>query len=89
MLAAAGIVLNRLLKVGGITLDHAVAQLVRYSHDFLIGRITAEMLRKRFGVFSEDNKRLHEGRGPGSDHRGAPAARDLHQSCAGGGEGAS
>ena len=55
MLAGGGIVLNRLLKVGGITLDHAVAQLVRYSHDFLIGRITAEMLRKRFGVFSEDN----------------------------------
>ena len=47
VLAGGGIVLNRLLKVGGITLDHAVAQLVRYNHDFLIGRVTAEMLRKR------------------------------------------
>lgn len=55
VLAGGGIVLNRLLKVGGITLDHAVEQLVRYNHDFLIGRVTAETLRKRFGVFSEDN----------------------------------
>lgn len=53
VLAGGGIVLNRLVKIGGVTLDHAVAQLVRYNHDFLIGRLTAETLRKRFGVFRD------------------------------------
>lgn len=56
VLAGGGIVLNRLLKTGGVTFDHAVAQLVRYNHDFLIGRITAESLRKHFGIFGGDPK---------------------------------
>ena len=43
------------MKLGGVTFDQHVAQLVRYNHDFLIGRLTSEILRKRFGVFSEDN----------------------------------
>lgn len=55
VLAGGGIVLNRLVKVGGVTFDQAVAQLVRYNHDFLIGRLTAEVLRKKFGVFSDGN----------------------------------
>ena len=55
ILAGGGIVLNRLIKVGGATFDNAVAQLVRYNHDFLIGKVTSEILRNRFGVFSEDN----------------------------------
>lgn len=54
VLAGGGMVLNRLVKVGGVTFDHTVANLVRHSHDFLIGRLTAEMLRKKFGVFTED-----------------------------------
>lgn len=53
VLAGGGIVLNRLVKVGGVTFDQSVAQLVRYNHDFLIGRLTAEVLRKKFGVFSD------------------------------------
>ena len=55
IIAGGGLVLNRLLKLGGVTFDQHVAQLVRYNHDFLIGRLTSEILRKRFGVFSEDN----------------------------------
>ena len=55
VLAGGGIVLNRLVKVGGVVFDQAVAQLVRYNHDFLIGRLTAEVLRKEFGVFSDEN----------------------------------
>ena len=47
--------LNQLLKVGGSDLDQAVAQLVRYNHDFLIGHQTAETLRRNFGVFSDDD----------------------------------
>lgn len=55
IIAGGGLVLNRLLKVGGGTFDQSVAQLVRYNHDFLIGRLTSEVLRRRFGVFSESN----------------------------------
>lgn len=55
IVAGGGIVMNSLLKIGGTVFDQHVAQLVRYNHDFLIGRLTAEVLRKRFGVFSEDN----------------------------------
>lgn len=55
IVAGGGIVLNRLVKIGGVAFDQAVATLVRYNHDFLIGRLTAEVLRKKFGVFSEDN----------------------------------
>ena len=54
VLAGGGMVLNRLVKVGGVTFDQSVANLVRHSHDFLIGRLTAETLRKKFGVFTED-----------------------------------
>lgn len=55
IVAGGGIVMNSLLKIGGTVFDQHVAQLVRYNHDFLIGQLTAEVLRKRFGVFSEDN----------------------------------
>lgn len=55
IIAGGGLVLNRLTKIGGVVFDQAVAQMVKYNHDFLIGRLTSEVLRKRFGVFSEDN----------------------------------
>ena len=55
IIAGGGPVLNQLLKVGGSDLDQAVAQLVRYNHDFLIGHQTAETLRRNFGVFSDDD----------------------------------
>ena len=45
VLAGGGMVLNRLLKTGGRTFDEAVINLIRHSHDFLIGRHTAENLR--------------------------------------------
>lgn len=53
VLSQGGIVLNRLVKIGGATLDTAVANLVRYHKDFLIGKLTSEALRRRFGVFEE------------------------------------
>lgn len=52
VLAEGGMVLNRLLKLGGTAYDQAIVNLVRHSHDFLIGHHTAEILRKRFGVFT-------------------------------------
>ena len=47
--------LNKMVKIGGSTFDHAVASLVRHNYDFLIGRLTAESLRRRFGVFGGDH----------------------------------
>lgn len=52
VVAAGGMVMNRILKVGGVTLDQAIVSLVRHNRDFLIGRLTAENLRKSFGIFS-------------------------------------
>jgi len=53
IIASGGIVVNKILKIGGSTLDQAIVALVRNNKDFLIGRTTAEMLRKNFGVFDE------------------------------------
>ncbi|MEG0354768.1 MAG: rod shape-determining protein, partial [Lachnospiraceae bacterium] len=41
------------LKIGGATYDTAVATRVRNNYDFLIGRLTSELLRKRLGVFDD------------------------------------
>ena len=54
IIAGGGMVMNRLLKIGGATFDQAVVNLVRHSHDFLIGRHTAEVLRKSFGIFTSE-----------------------------------
>lgn len=48
-------VLNRLVKVGGHTFDQGIINLVKHSHDFLIGRQTAEVLRRNFNVFTGDS----------------------------------
>lgn len=56
VLSKGGMVLNRLLKIGGVTYDTAVVNLIRHNYDFMIGRMTAETLRKGFGVFSEGAK---------------------------------
>lgn len=53
VIASGGMVLNRLIKIGGIHFDNAIAHLVRHNRDFLIGRLTAEMLRREFGVFDQ------------------------------------
>jgi rod shape-determining protein MreB len=56
VLSHGGMVLNRLIKIGGVNLDHAIANLVRHNRDFLIGRLTAETLRKRFGIFEQTDE---------------------------------
>lgn len=65
VLAGGGMVFNQLMKVGGVAFDESIVNLVRHSHDFLIGRLTAETLRKRFGVYtgeSEDTAMMVAGR---------------------------
>ncbi|MGN1266496.1 MAG: rod shape-determining protein [Dorea sp.] len=60
VLAGGGMVFNRLLKIGGTTYDQAIINQVRHGHDFLIGRPTAEALRKRFGVFTGESEAAME-----------------------------
>ena len=54
ILAYGGVVLNKMLKFGSNSLDHAIINSVRYNQDFLIGQLTAETLRKTFGIQSEN-----------------------------------
>lgn len=53
VLASGGMVLNRILKIGGGTLDQAIVNHIRYTNDFLIGKMTGETLRKGFGLLNE------------------------------------
>lgn len=55
VIASGGLVFNKILKIGGVTMDNAISNLVRHNYDFLIGRTTAENLRKTFGVFGGDS----------------------------------
>lgn len=56
VVALGGMIFNRLLPIGGSTYDQAIINLVKNSHDFLIGRHTAELMRKRFEVFTADSE---------------------------------
>lgn len=58
IIAGGGMVMNRLLKIGGKTFDEAMINMIRHSHDFLIGRHTAENLRKNFGVFTSESEEM-------------------------------
>lgn len=53
ILSYGGVVLNKLLKLGSSTLDHSIIYSVRANHDFLIGKLSAEHLRKSFGFCSQ------------------------------------
>ena len=53
ILAYGGVVLNKMLKFGGSNLDNAIVNSVRYNQEFLIGQLTAETLRKTFGILSK------------------------------------
>lgn len=55
VIASGGMVLNKMLKIGGATVDESVATLVRHNYDFLIGKLTSETLRRKFGVFGGDS----------------------------------
>ena len=55
VVSTGGMVLNKMLKMGAVTIDNGISNLVRRNYDFLIGQTTAEMLRRRFGVFGGDS----------------------------------
>ena len=53
ILSYGGVVLNKLLKIGSCSFDHAIINAVRYNHEFLIGHLSAEELRKTYGLSSD------------------------------------
>lgn len=53
ILASGGIVLNKLVKTGGVSFDSAISNRIRHHCDFLIGRLTAESMRKKIDIFDE------------------------------------
>ncbi len=56
VLSYGGIVLNKLIKRGGYHFDYAIQAAIKNNYDFLIGRTTAEKLRREFGVFNYEEK---------------------------------
>lgn len=51
VIALGGLVLNKMIKIGGVQLDQIVASRIRHRYDFLVGRATAEALRHDFGLY--------------------------------------
>lgn len=54
VVAKGGLVLTKILKVGGRHLDQLIAMRIRHRFDFLIGNVTAENLRHEFGFQRSD-----------------------------------
>lgn len=57
VLSYGGVVFNKLVKTGGVTLDHAIITSVRNYKNFLIGHSTAEELRTFFGISNHGNSK--------------------------------
>jgi rod shape-determining protein MreB len=56
VLLSGGMVVNRLLKVGGEDFDTSISNLIRRTHDVMIGHSAAEHLRNEFGVASLESQ---------------------------------
>ena len=53
VLSYGGVVLNKMLKIGGRNMDQSIVNAVRAFDDYLIGKQTAEELRQEYGIFGE------------------------------------
>ena len=58
ILSYGGVVLNKLLKTGSLVLDNAIINSVRHNQEFLIGKQTAEELRKTYGIASKEQNTI-------------------------------
>lgn len=76
ILSYGGLVLNKIIKTGGVTLDESIVDQVRHNHDFLIGRVTAESLRNEFGLFDHASLRTISVAGR-SLRSGVPTQKDI------------
>lgn len=55
VLSMGGMVLNKMIKVGGIKIDHVIVNLIRQHYDFLIGRLTAESIRLECSLYKNES----------------------------------
>lgn len=53
VLSYGGVVINKMLKIGGRTMDQSIVNSVRAYDDFLIGKQTGEDLRKEYGIVGD------------------------------------
>lgn len=58
ILSYGGVVLNKMLKIGSKSFDNSIIYSVRCNHEFLIGKLTAEELRKTFGIYLEQRHQV-------------------------------
>jgi len=83
VLSSGGMVLNRILKMGGITFDLSIINYIRYHNDFLIGRLTAESLRNNLGISSDnaDESQTVSGRNlvNGAPEQSMITAQQIHE----------
>ena len=56
VLSYGGVVLNKMLKIGGRTMDQSIVNSVRAYDDYLIGKQTAEDLRKEYGIMGKQDE---------------------------------
>lgn len=76
VLSHGGVILNKLIKTGGSTLDELIQTRIRHSYDFLIGKVTAESLRNQFGLFDDAGLRTISIVGR-SLRSGVPVAKEV------------
>lgn len=56
VLSYGGVVMNKMLKIGGRSMDQSIISAVRARNEYLIGRKTAEELRKEYGIRGHRDK---------------------------------
>ena len=61
VLSQGGMVMNRLLKIGGENFDTSIADLVRHNREFMIGILTAEKLRRADSAITVSGRDLVTG----------------------------
>lgn len=76
VIASGGIILNKLLKKGGSHMDQHIISGIKGTEDFLIGELTAEKLRRIFGISQTNSEMLVKL--PGRNlQQGVPALKEL------------
>lgn len=77
VIASGGIILNKLLKKGGAHMDQHIISGIKGTQEFLIGELTAEKLRKTFGLAHLESQKRVKSSGRNLQ-QGVPALKELN-----------
>lgn len=81
VVAKGGIILNKLLKIGGHHMDLNIIQIMKAKEEFLIGELSAEFLRKEYGLLV-DEQEDKTSKTPGRNLvTGVPKLKELSRPC--------